>query len=464
MEKIIRVQDAKYKVTANQNNETSIFIEKNIAKYLNLKDKEIYSFRIYKKNLIKAVTFTYSLNIKLYNKSKSTNLDENWLKNQLNIIDEHFKDKQYCVYEVSVNVSKNRFYFHSLEQKPSKLNIRNFLVAHHFKIIFNNEEEIQLEYSYTPYVDQTVGHTLYNQNKIYYGSPGTGKSYKINNILKNKKDRTERVTFHPEYDYISFVGGFKPITEKCARSEKEEIKYKFVPQVFTKIYVKAWNDPKNDYYLVIEEINRGNCAEIFGDIFQLLDRNFNCEITPSNELQQYLLQTLSEVNKGIINGKMSLPPNLNILATMNTSDQSLFPMDSAFKRRWDWEYIPINYDRSEENPSSKFQVILSNSELFYWLDFIEKVNAIIKQNYNLGMDKCIGNYFIKAVDNRIRLEEFINKVIFHLWNDVFKDENDSIFEENSFYEDFFPICDYGKAKVKDILKKINVDLITIEDD
>lgn len=302
-------------------------------------------------------------------------------------------------------------------------------------------------------------------NKIFYGAPGTGKSHKVNELLKGKEERTERVTFHPEYDYVSFIGGFKPITEKDAVSEKEEIKYKFVPQIFTNIYVDAWNNKDHQYYLVIEEINRGNCAEIFGDIFQLLDRNSDYNITPSNELKQYLVNTLTSENglKGIENGKMKLPSNLNILATMNTSDQSLFPMDSAFKRRWDWEYIPINYEKSPENPSSDFQVNISETVSFSWLDFIEKVNTVIKENPNLGMDKCIGNYFIKAKDNIIPLEEFINKAIFYLWNDVFKDEDDHIFEENTFYEDFFPIATKGKEKVLKILDKIGLNTPEKED-
>jgi len=296
-------------------------------------------------------------------------------------------------------------------------------------------------------------------NKIYYGAPGTGKSHKVNELLKGKEERTERVTFHPEYDYASFIGGFKPITEIDEDTKKEEIKYKFVPQIFTNIYVEAWNNKDNEYYLVIEEINRGNCAEIFGDIFQLLDRNSDYNITPSNELKQYLVKKLTSVDgiKGIANGKMKLPSNLNILATMNTSDQSLFPMDSAFKRRWDWEYIPINYEKSEENPSSNYQVVLSDSKSFSWLEFIEKVNTIIKENPSLGMDKCIGNYFIKAKANVITLEVFINKAIFYLWNDVFKDEDDHIFEENTFYEDFFPIATNGKDKVLKVLEKIGLE-------
>lgn len=309
--------------------------------------------------------------------------------------------------------------------------------------------------------DDMILDDIENLNKIYYGAPGTGKSHKVNALLKGKEERTERITFHPEYDYASFIGGFKPITEIDEETKKEEIKYKFVPQIFTNIYVEAWNNKNDEYYLVIEEINRGNCAEIFGDIFQLLDRNSDYNITPSSELKQHLVKELTSDDgiKGIENGKMKLPPNLNILATMNTSDQSLFPMDSAFKRRWDWEYIPINYEKSVDNPSSNFRVFISETESFSWLDFIEKVNTVIKENPNLGMDKCIGNYFIKAKNNVITLEEFINKAIFYLWNDVFKDEDDHIFEENTFYEDFFPIDTKGKEKVLKILEKISLDTI-----
>jgi hypothetical protein len=291
-------------------------------------------------------------------------------------------------------------------------------------------------------------------NIIYYGAPGTGKSHKVKQKVQGKEERTERVTFHPEYDYSSFIGGYKPTMDG------DNIRYEFVPQAFTNIYVKAWNDLDNDYYLVIEEINRGNCAEIFGDIFQLLDRTNDYKITPSKELKEYLeIQLLGNTN--IDAAKLLLPPNLNILATMNTSDQSLFPMDSAFKRRWDWEYIPINYSRDEDkNSSAKFVVNISDDESFKWLDFIEKINEKISNNDNLGMDKCLGNYFIKPKKDEIKIETFVNKAIFYLWNDVFKDEReeDSIFKDKTTYEKFFPIDDEnGKQKVRDILEYLNID-------
>jgi len=148
---------------------------------------------------------------------------------------------------------------------------------------------------------------------------------------------------------------------------------------------------------------------------------------------------------------------------MNTSDQSLFPMDSAFKRRWDWEYVPINYEKSDNNLSSKFIVFLNENEYFSWLDFIESVNQEIKTNPNLGMDKCIGNFFIKTDTNEISLKAFINKAIFYLWNDVFKDEleDESIFKGMISYEDFFPLETEGQNQVKKILSNMNIQISNI---
>ncbi|CAC9973884.1 AAA family ATPase [Flavobacterium panici] len=302
--------------------------------------------------------------------------------------------------------------------------------------------------------------------KIYYGAPGSGKSFKIETVLKQiPEEQKERITFHPDYDYVSFVGGYKPTSDKDGN-----ITYSFVPEVFTKIYTNAWLNPHLDFYLAIEEINRGNCAEIFGDIFQILDRQSEYSISPSLDLKSYLQNVLPPTCKGISDGKIMLPENLNILASMNTSDQSLFPMDSAFKRRWNWEYVPINYEPINEDGSSNdsFNYIIKiNNGYFSWIDFIKKVNARIKTNSNLGQDKCIGNYFIKA-DNKseINFEEFINKVVFYLWIDVFKDEEDSIFEEiekNTSYEDFFPLNQNGITKLLKLLDILKVEIIPIED-
>lgn len=289
-------------------------------------------------------------------------------------------------------------------------------------------------------------------NKIYFGAPGTGKSYQITQDLKDVDlIFQKRVTFHPEYDNASFVGGYKPITDING-----DIKYEFVPQIFTNIYVEACNDSKHQYYLIIEEINRGNCAEIFGELFQLLDRNKDYKITPSNELINYLNNNISN-SEFYKEGKMLLPDNLSVLATMNTSDQSLFPMDSAFKRRWEWEYIPINYSKDPNKNKSALYKIKIGLELIDWITFIESINRKIQSNKNLGMDKCIGNYFIEPdSSNNITLDKFIYKVLFYLWNDVFKDEpKDSIFGDKS-YQDFFPIETIGEQLVIKILEDLKI--------
>lgn len=284
------------------------------------------------------------------------------------------------------------------------------------------------------------------ENKIYFGAPGTGKSYAIKEKLKRNNVNGEhyaRITFHPDFDYTSFVGGYKPYTDA---NDDNKIKYKFVPQIFIDSYVKAWSKPNESFYLVIEEINRGNCAEIFGDIFQLLDRNPEYNIEPSTELKEYLETIEKEENvKLLFDGKLQMPERLSILASMNTSDQSLYPMDSAFKRRWEWEYIAINTECTESN----FIIEITDTHKYSWLEFLQQVNIKI-YNVTKSEDKQIGNWFINATKTSkiISKPTFINKVIFYLWNDIFKDEvfhTENIFvlhnndgsKQNISFNDFF---------------------------
>lgn len=289
--------------------------------------------------------------------------------------------------------------------------------------------------------------------KIFFGAPGTGKSHKIDNgLFKNEdvsayglmsvsQDCKFRTTFHPDYDYTQFVGSYKP-----KKDTNGNITYSFVPQVFAKAYAAAWKaylenqtEPK-PVYLVIEEINRGNCAQIFGDLFQLLDRKNGESEYPINadaDFGQWLVDEAKipghEYDE---NGcvKIKLPPNFNILATMNTSDQSLFPMDSAFKRRFDWEYVPIQYknpynaekekDAHDKWLADKFVIDLGLKENNpKWLHFLKKVNADIYK-VTQSEDKQMGEFFVKPKDGVIDLNMFRSKVLFYLWDSVYKDEVD----------------------------------------
>ena len=367
-----------------------------------------------------------------------------------------------------------------------------------------------------------------SKQTIFYGSPGTGKSWTVQNDILDgvKDDFIFRTTFHPDTDYSAFVGCYKPIKTKVEKTRRflsaedlaaiyvrdvvptEHLKtghieprikfgieyceyfggslgkydinnvlelagielatgciedrvgmtyvkygvsvglkldaqkntgtitYDFVPQVFTEAYIKAWQNPTEQVYLVIEEINRGNCAQIFGDLFQLLDRKKGVSEYPvkaETALAEYLSNVLEgDAAEGIRDGKLSLPANLNIIATMNTSDQSLFPMDSAFKRRWDWKYIPTTppADKSrtmelsfKDKTTTKYGTTIDAGDYEYdWTEFLEKINEKI-QNATHSDDKQLGFWFVKTEEGaeEITISSFVSKVVFYLWNDVFKD-------------------------------------------
>lgn len=345
---------------------------------------------------------------------------------------------------------------------------------------------------------------------IYYGAPGTGKSYEINRQRAGYP--TFRTTFHPDSDYASFVGAYKPIskkgnwvtravdrsgeilTEKVLKDNEgkvvsdSKIVYEYTFQTFLKAYQKAWEEQTKEnpskVFLVIEELNRGNCAQIFGDLFQLLDRNENgfsqYAIDADSDMGAELgavLKNLDIHNPDFINSqypgtedmvsdvkegrKLLLPNNLHIWATMNTSDQSLFPIDSAFKRRWDWKYVKI----SDAGLDYKIAV---NSNEYDWWSFIKSINYMIGKDLDQE-DKQLGYFFAKTNRDEngnylISADSFLSKVIFFIYNDVYKDYgfDDAIFqdEEGELIEfaDYFD--DMGNADqekverfVKNVIKK-----------
>ena len=347
--------------------------------------------------------------------------------------------------------------------------------------------------------------------QIFYGAPGTGKSHTINE--ETKGEDVIRTTFHPDTDYSTFVGAYKPTTveetvmtvigtkavavenEDGSKRKETKIIYEFVAQAFLQAYIAAWknyasageDEPKRQF-LVIEEINRGNCAQIFGDLFQLLDRNDSgfseYPIKADADMQKQLKKELyglsvanaDEINalynnrdvaSEVFNGDiLLLPDNLYIWATMNTSDQSLFPIDSAFKRRWDWRYIPISN-------ANKGWTIKVNGNKYDWWNFLEKMNAQIGSTTN-SEDKKLGYFFCKATNNEISAETFVGKVMFYLWNDVFKDYD---FDSNIFKDDNGETMTFDKfytaeskdakvreEKVETFLKRLGVDIISQQGD
>lgn len=301
--------------------------------------------------------------------------------------------------------------------------------------------------------------------QIYYGAPGTGKSYEINDLTKAYS--TIRTTFHPDSDYSTFVGAYKPTMEETPVygaqgfevAKEKRITYTFVKQAFLKAYLGAWQkyakggETAEAQFLVIEEINRGNCAQIFGDLFQLLDRSDNgfstYPIEADSDLQSEIQKAFAEggeyaiengldvddavdgytnnygetLSDDIKNGRvLLLPNNLYIWATMNTSDQSLFPIDSAFKRRWDWRYVKIA-------DAGKGWKIKCGTEYCDWWTFVEEINKKIAKETSSD-DKKLGYFFCKPPkdSDTITEDKFVGKVLFYLWNDVFKDGDISLFK------------------------------------
>ena len=278
--------------------------------------------------------------------------------------------------------------------------------------------------------------------QIFYGAPGTGKSHTI----KKTTDKVDskfvvRTTFHPDSDYSTFVGAYKPKMEVMPRYNlqtgeqmgvEKRIVYAYTPQAFLKAYITAWQNPEQPVYLIIEEINRGNCAQIFGDLFQLLDRGddgHSCyPIKADQDMQMHLMEVFAGYDALPENIRLGeelvLPSNLYIWATMNTSDQSLFPIDSAFKRRWEWKYIPITQGKDKESGKLMQWSIEAEGMSYDWWSFLEVMNKCVG-DITSSEDKKLGFFFCKADKQVISADKFVSKVMFYLWNDVFKDYPDN---------------------------------------
>lgn len=557
MEKIkyVHRQDSGFKLSAGNSGETSLNLSNEIFDLITkgsmkLGEERNVTFKLYKEDCIKAVCFII-LKLPLYQSSSnaSTKVVDNLIvfQNLIGKINYFFGENEIVDYTVNLYYrTDGRIYLNRL--KVDGFSIRDVLVENNSALLFKEESNGKIalrilsdikDGETVDAVEQEIQLSLPLQ-QIFYGAPGTGKSHKVNMEIQNTPNALVlRTTFHPDSDYSTFVGAYKPTMKhikshvklnmslddlakelntlyndeslgnigglqkfcfdyhmyldgeymsvnhgelvkraKIAESYKFEIPkylkfyklfpkqddskivYSFVPQAFLKAYVAAWQNPEQPVFLVIEEINRGNCAQIFGDIFQLLDRKEGVSEYPikaDQDIRDYLAKEFAgyDLDANILSGEeLVLPANLHIWATMNTSDQSLFPIDSAFKRRWDWKYMPIH------DPGEKWTIALSDVEYDWW-DFVEKINNVIG-NMTSSEDKKLGYFFCKACNGKIDAEKFVNKVIFYLWNDVFKDYelSDKAFQDGegklTFNKFYTPSGDANEATIKTLMENLGV--------
>lgn len=260
------------------------------------------------------------------------------------------------------------------------------------------------------------------ENILLYGVPGAGKSYTIKTQYCSDEYYMERVVFHPDYTYSDFVGQILPRVEK-----NEKLKYVFTPGPFTKMLKKAQKDPANYYYLVIEELNRGNAPAIFGEIFQLLDRKDGEEEYPEEELgeSEYGISNYNVAKEvyGDETHQVTIPSNMYVLATMNTADQNVFTLDTAFQRRWNMKQIENRFETSEH---SEDQIVGTKIS---WGAFATVINdLVIDINVDMASseDKRLGTYFAKKKE--LSVELFPEKVLKYLWDDAFKMDKESVFK------------------------------------
>lgn len=320
-------------------------------------------------------------------------------------------------------------YFVSSEWRPDRADARKPLIDWIFALM----QEIKFSTGYQ---------SEFPRNRILFGAPGTGKSFTLNrekDLLLADGGEYERVTFHPDYSYANFVGTYKPVPCKDS-DDKDAITYSYVPGPFMRTYVKALQNSKTDtpkpFLLVIEEINRANVAAVFGDVFQLLDRG-------DDEVSEYPIQASEDIKKylaGELGGnpddysEIRLPDNMFIWATMNSADQGVFPMDTAFKRRWDFTYLGI--DDSEAGIVGK-KVVLGQGDyrrIVEWNALRKAINNELL-TYKVNEDKLMGPYFIskknlpegEMIDPAVFTRIFKNKVIMYLFDDAAKQKRITLF-------------------------------------
>ena len=327
-------------------------------------------------------------------------------------------EKEFRAPEIIKAAGLNESYSTELQKA---LNIYRCLNKNSYGISISDGDE-QKKKEKTPSARKTGA-----ENILLYGVPGAGKSHEIKTKYCSDEKYMERVVFHPDYMYSDFVGQILPRVERD-ESGNDKLKYVFTPGPFTKMLKKAENDHGNYYYLVIEELNRGNAPAIFGEIFQLLDRKDEDEF-PADEVgeSEYGISNY-DVAKEVYEDEahpVRIPSNMYILATMNTADQNVFTLDTAFQRRWNMRQIENRFDKSEHSKD-----IIAGTKV-NWGAFATVINdMVIDINADMASseDKRLGTYFAKKKE--LEANRFPEKVLKYLWDDAFKMDKTAIFNEN----------------------------------
>lgn len=325
-----------------------------------------------------------------------------------------------------------------------------------------DEDRTEAEEETMDLIFNTGIQTKYERNRIVFGAPGTGKSYKLKadceDMMNSFDGAFERVTFHPEYSYSQFVGTYKPVMGE----DGESIKYNYVPGPFMRMYVEAIKSARTDnpqpYLLLIEEINRAKVAAVFGDVFQLLDRDDDgvseYEIQASEDIRRYLAK---ELNVPMDSCKhIRIPDNMYIWATMNSADQGVFPMDTAFKRRWNFEYLGINDNEDEIKGIGKI-TLAGMDEPIEWNRLRKAINAKMSSgDFKINEDKLMGPFFLskkviasdengEIIDREKFIKAFKSKVIMYLYEDAVKQGKHRFFDGCPDTGKYSSVCDAFKT-------------------
>lgn len=329
-----------------------------------------------------------------------------------------------------------------------------------FALINSNIKNKPNSHNYLYLIDKkVVSNKVANEpyNLIIYGAPGTGKSYELNKRVKTlfpDKVLKTRITFHPSYNYRNFVGNYKPSplykdTGVDMYSSKQSndlemrrepvIDYVFEPGPFIQSFLKAYHNPNHNFVLIIEELNRANAPAVFGELFQLLDREADGRSTYSVRLEEAAMKYLRD--NGVNDAEISIPRNLYLWATMNNADQGVLPLDAAFKRRWSFEHIGLNDNEGEAKGYINFKFIPKEKQL-KWNDFRKHLNTYLIEALKIHEDKLIAPFFLS--EHELNDENAIkNKLLLYLKEDVLK-YKDGLFKAQTFSQ----ICEsYNKGEI-----------------